>query len=338
MAWLDNQGYKWGGFMIIANNLANKVLFEPILNDVNQLFVVSGYATPNMASWFLKNANNFIEAHRLNKKIELKLIVGMAPFDGLSISVHEGFQELCTTDLPKYISEFMCSYIYDNVPIHSKLYIWAKNEIPVVAFMGSANFSQMAFGSKRNEILVECNAIEAYEYYLKAEEKTIYCTHGEIEDHIILYPAHPILDNENKLNQTLQGTDIEKVALSLLSKTGETGTKSGINWGQRDKRNPNQAYIGLPSKIAKMGFFPLNKQHFTVITDDGHQLILRVEQENNKAITTPLSNAQLGEYLRNRIGVANGAYVTKGDLIRYGRTDIDFYKLDEEQYYMDFSI
>lgn len=54
--------------------------------------------------------------------------------------------------------------------------------------------------------------------------------------------------------------------------------------------------------MVRTGFFPLNKQHFTVVTDDGHQLILRVEQHGNKAITTPLSNAQLGEYFRNCLG------------------------------------
>ena len=53
--------------------------------------------------------------------------------------------------------------------------------------------------------------------------------------------------------------------------------------------------------------------------------------ENDKAITTPLSNAQLGEYLRNRIGVPNGAYVWKQDLLNYGRTDVTFYKLDDEE-------
>lgn len=324
--------------MIISNNLANKVFFEPLKEDVNQLFVVSGYATPNMASWLLKNSNNFIENNHLDKQIELKLIVGMVPYDGLSISVHEGFRELSNAELPKHISDFVCSYVCDSVPVHSKIYIWAKNDIPVIAFMGSANFSQTAFSSRRKELLVECDSYEALKYYNDIEANTIFCTHGEIDEYVILHPTHPILDDENKPNRALQGSDIEKVTLSLLARNGETGAKSGINWGQREGRNPNQAYIGLPIRIARAGFFPLNEQHFTVITDDGHQLILRVEQENDKAITTPLSNAQLGEYLRNRLGVANGAYVTKSDLERYGRTDIDFYKLDEEQYYMNFSV
>lgn len=82
----------------------------------------------------------------------------------------------------------------------------------------------------------------------------------------------------------------------------------------------------------------MQTQHFTVETDDGHTLILRVEQENDKAITTPLSNAQLGEYFRYRLGLPNGAYVRKCDLLKYGRTDVTFYKIDGEEFYMDFSV
>ena len=82
----------------------------------------------------------------------------------------------------------------------------------------------------------------------------------------------------------------------------------------------------------------MQNQDFLVITDDHHLLQLRVEQQNDKAITTPASNALLGEYFRNRLGLANGAYVTAADLRSYGRTDVTFIKIDEEHYYMDFSI
>ena len=67
-------------------------------------------------------------------------------------------------------------------------------------------------------------------------------------------------------------------------------------------------------------------------------MILRIEQQNNKAITTPARNSDLGEYFRNRLGLANGDFVTREDLDRYGRTDVIFIKLDEETYYMDFSV
>jgi len=40
----------------------------------------------------------------------------------------------------------------------------------------------------------------------------------------------------------------------------------------------------------------------------------------------------------NRLGIPSGHPVTKNDLHRYGRADIDFYKIDDETYFMDFSV
>lgn len=315
------------------SDLARKVLFEPIQTGADRLCILSGYATPNMTSWLIKNLKEFKSG-----PIDLSLIVGMVPFDGLSISVHEGFKELQKEKMPYEIAHYQCSYVYNATPVHAKVYIWLKNAEPVVAFTGSANFTQSAFGKKRREYMVECDASEAYKYYCDVESNTIFCNHAEVEEHVALYPAHSVLDMENKPVSSLSGEDIEKITLSLLSESGEVGSKSGLNWGQRSRRNKNEAYIPLPASMVRTGFFPLNGQHFSVVTDDGHQLILRVEQKGNKAITTPLSNARLGEYFRNRLGLANGAYIWRSDLEAYGRTDVTFYKLDDEQYYMDFSV
>lgn len=325
--------YQTGGNKMYTNHLKKYILFDPSQLDVNELYIIAGYATPNMASWFMKNLNL-----PEDKLIDIHIIVGMVPYDGLSIAIHNGFQSLMKEELPSSINSFTCSYVYDNHPVHAKLYIWAKNGTPVCAFSGSANFTQSAFSSHRREMMCECDPNEAMLYFREVENDSIYCTHSEVEEYIILHPVHAILDQENHPLEPVASSGIPSVTLSLLSRNGETGQKSGINWGQRENRNRNEAYIPLPSNIARTDFFPMEKNHFTVVTDDCHTLILRVEQQNDKAITTPLRNAQLGEYLRNRIGVANGAYVRKQDLLNYGRTDITFYKLDDEQYYMDFSV
>jgi hypothetical protein len=105
-------------------------------------------------------------------------------------------------------------------------------------------------------------------------------------------------------------------------------------------------YISLPSRVKREHpeFFPIignrsgkGNPNFSVLSDDGVNFIFRVQQENNKGITTPLDNSRIGEYFRKRIGVAYGAFVTKQDLENY-RTDVTFYKLDDEQYFMDFSV
>lgn len=313
--------------------MVDRILIEPITRGAQKLLVISGYATPTMASWHMMR----IKELGL-KPIDIQLIVGMTNYGGLTIDAHEGFIQLVNSQSKSNISSFQCQYIFQGAPLHSKIYLWLKDEVPFEAYTGSANYTQAGFSTNRREYIVPCNADEAFAYFTNVECDSIYCTHSEIEDNIMLTPTHPVLDSESEHTQTFIGEGIIPVTLSLLARNGETGSKSGLNWGQRAGREPNQAYIGLPASVARTGFFPLEKQHFSVVTDDNKQLILRVEQQNDKAITTPMNNSLLGEYFRNRIGVANGAYVSKVDLDKYGRTDVDFYKLDEEHYYMDFSV
>lgn len=56
-----------------------------------------------------------------------------------------------------------------------------------------------------------------------------------------------------------------------------------------------------------------------------------------KGIETPQDNSEIGRYFRNRLGLASGAYISVDDLKRYGRTNVVFYKLDDENYVMDFA-
>lgn len=322
---------------LITKDIAKAALFDPLVESVNELYIISAYATPTMLSWYIKNLY-----HKTSVPIKVYLLIGMIPFDGISASIHDGFVQIIRSELPQEIERLECSYIYDKPSVHSNIYIWAKDGMPLRAFSGSANFIQSSFvGHHRQEVLCECDAQEAMTYYHSLIDRSIYAHHSEVEEYIVIHPTHPILDRENTL---VDGFDIlahdglETVCLSLVTRSGEPGKRSGLNWGQRPNRNPNEAYIPLPIKIANSGFFPLEKKHFVAITDDRHQLILRIEQQNNKAITTPARNSDLGEYFRNRLGLANGAFISRETLEQYGRKDVVFVKLDEETYYMDFSV
>jgi len=315
------------------NNLRDLVLLDPIRQGAEHLKIVSGYATHTMASWHIKEI-----ADQGLGPIAITLVVGMCPFDGISEAVHQGFNRIVSRNNTARQSTLTCQYVVEGAPTHSKLYVWEKNGVPFCAFMGSANYTQNAFSRSRREIMQECDPHEAMQYFNTIERDTMYCNHAEIEDAVTIFPTHPILQAEESPLGSIRGSDVQSVTLSLLSSTGEMGRRSGLNWGQREGREPNQAYIPLPAMIARSGFFILGKQHFSVLTDDGVNLVFRVEQQNDKAITTPLNNSLIGEYFRSRIGVANGAFVTKRDLENYGRTAVTFYKLDDEQYFMDFSI
>ena len=173
---------------MILNNIAKTILFNPLSKDVNELYIVSGYATPTMLSWYIKNLY-----HKTQAPIRIYLLVGMVPFDGISVSVHEGFMQ---DELPPEIERLECSYIYDAPAVHSNLFIWAKDGSPVLAFAGSANFVQSSFvGKHRQEVMNECNPQEALEYYQSLIDRSIYAHHAEIEEYVVIHPAHAILDS-----------------------------------------------------------------------------------------------------------------------------------------------
>lgn len=316
---------------MITGDIAKTILFDPISCGADKLLILSSYSTPNMASWYMKQL-----LERKAKPIDISVIIGMTPYDGISIPAHQGFLSLHNSYTSKSVRSFSCNYISDNPAEHSNLYVWLKDEQPELAFTGSADFTQNAFISSRREIMEACSPNAAYEYYSEAENRSCYCNHSEIDDMIIIRNNHPVLDNEADLLGGISCGAFESVSLSLLTNKGIVAETSGLNWGQREKRNPNEAYIRIPIDIARQEFFPTDR-HFTVLTDDGRSLILRVEQQNNKALTTPMNNSLLGEYFRNRLELANGQFVKKEDLERYGRTDVVFAKIDEELYYMDFS-
>src|SRR5690606_11716890 len=140
----------------------------------------------------------------------------------------------------------------------------------------------------------------------------------------------PEADVSGRVDVEPNVAELESIEVSLLARGGKMHTRGGLNWGQREGRERNQAYIPITAEVSRSGFFPPVGKHFTVLTDANKVLICTRAQQNGKAIQTPNNNSHLGEYFRNRLGLSSGAFVEKADLLRYGRTSVTFYKLDEE--------
>lgn len=322
---------------MITEKIFDRVLIEPAVSGADKLYVVSGYATSAMAFHHLNILRN-----EYGTDIQVRLIVGMCPNDGLSVSNHRGFQQLAKDEFPGI---FECSYIMKLPSVHSKVYAWFKEDLPICGFAGSANYTQNAFHSLQREALTDCKAEDVFAYFQSLSGDTIYCTHNEAENFILLYNDR-YARKEKHYEESVRRKDempshlygLSRVKISLLTRNGTVGERSGLNWGQRPGRNRNQAYIGLTSEIYRTDFFPERKIHFTVLTDDNKVLICTRAQDNAKAIHTPHRNSDIGEYFRRRLGIPSGDAVNLEDLIKYGRTDVDFYKIDNETYFMDFSV
>lgn len=131
-------------------------------------------------------------------------------------------------------------------------------------------------------------------------------------------------------------TDIKNIRIGLLSRSGIVPERSGLNWGQRPRRNGNEAYIAIPIRYTREGFFPEIGRPFNVNTDCGKKMTLVRCQQGGKALQSLPHNSLLGLYFRERLGVSSGAPVTKSHLLGYGRTDIEMTRVSAEEYYMNF--
>jgi hypothetical protein len=326
---------------MIYTDLYMQTLIQPCTEGADHLKIISGYATSAMAFHHLEELRN------KNLNVHISLLLGMCPADGISFSNHHGFLNIINSD---YSSKFTCGYIFKIPPVHSKLYIWYKKNKLYKSFIGSANYTQNAFSKNQREAVAEINNSNVTSYFSLLEKDSIYCDNQEAEQLIRVYNdkyyyrshLHEEI-GEGNVEVIPSQNEVENRTIVLYDKkTGEVQNTAGLNWGHRKNnpnRNRNEAYIQLPPDVYKSDFFPAKPQHFTVVTDDSKTFICCRAQKtgtNGTAIETPHNNALLGEYFRNRLGLANGAFVVRKNLDDYGRADVTFYKFDDENYYMDF--
>jgi hypothetical protein len=133
------------------------------------------------------------------------------------------------------------------------------------------------------------------------------------------------------------GTNYVRISLTTIVRGMHTvPNRSGLNWGQREGRNHDQAYLALRKSDQTSGFFPEVGVCFIVECDDGALLKMVRAQQNGKALETPEDNSILGAYFRGRLGVRSGDRVSLRHLLDYGRTTVDIFKTAQGYYFLDF--
>lgn len=131
---------------------------------------------------------------------------------------------------------------------------------------------------------------------------------------------------------------LRSIDLSLLTHDGRVHSRAGLNWGQREGRDPNQAYIPVNGTDRNWHYFPPREVRFTIHTDDGATLGCVMAQDDGKAIETYNDNSILGRYFRQRLGVAPGEAITMEHFLNYGRTNITLTYRGPGDFYLDFSV
>ena len=316
---------------MITNNFFRRLLLQPALDGGNRLKIISAEATPAMAFYHL----NKLRSSGI-RDIEISLIVGDTSEEKLHEINHLGFKVLTSN---YFRNNFECLYRSCLPYPNSKLYIWLKGDKPLTAFTGSINYTMSGFNEyMRLESAVECDPEDAESYFNKLSKDTQNCMQLKSNENKSL--NSPISESQPKLLRSFaeKMPNLPEAKITLLDRTGKLHKHGGLNWGQRAGRNKDQAYIQIPIKIYRSEFFPPPSAIFTVLADDSELFFFtRAQKIEGTAIHSLPNNNILGAYFRKRLNLPSGAFVREKDLESYGRTDVTFYKQDEESYLMDFS-
>lgn len=344
------------------DNLENIVLFEPAKKSnlgCSRLKIVTGFTDTERISTHLLSLCDGIKSGIYPNNMVVDIILGMTQGSALTKKKHQGIvrtiKELNGIDgsKQKNMPLVSCRYICRGKNTHTKLYIWENNDgIPKVAFNGSANYSMQAFHYRR-ECMSLCDPEAGLNYFKSLLDDTTDCLDYIIHEHdssknTIKMPEE--YDDPDSKDYSYYSSEMPVpngvLHVSLLTANGEVGYGSGINWGIRPngtKRDKDQAYIPYNSKDRRPGFFPdrINPEDkncplFRVVTKDAGIFHMRMAQANNKALHTAESNAILGRWIRHKLGVPLGTFVTKQMLEKYGRTYVTFKKYSDGTYSLDF--
>ncbi len=333
-----------------TERLEETILLNPAIElGCTSLKIITGFTDTECIYRHLINLSDLGKNH----KFSVDLILGMTGGIGLTKKKHKDINRLISRiQSNKNMPEFICRYKIKGSDIHSKVYIWFKEDEPVIAFCGSANYSMNAF-FKRRECMTDCDSKEAEKYFSILEKDTILSTDSNVKKNIKFskqrFDAEIESDNLENLTWEMFSNKLplDTCKVSLLKSDGnETGYGSGLNWGIRKngtKRDLDQAYIPYNASDKKDGFFPLkndpgekNNPIFKVVPKDFPPFFMRVAQAGNKGIHSAESNALLGQFFRKKLNIPPGTFISKQMLESYGKTYVIFKKYENDVYLLDF--
>lgn len=306
---------------MIISNLYQEILKEPVVQEgCDELFVVSGYASATFVRRHLEELSN--------SNLKVNLIIGMPG----ARNDHEAYLDLHD----EFEESFKGYYLDSSPPVHAKAYSWFKSGDPLKGYAGSANYSQPGFlGDKQINQMAPESPQEIKNFYDDLLERSVFMPDANINlSSALRIPKITGSINPGSIKWIERGV---AVRISLLDSNGQVPSRSGLNWGQREGREKNQAYLSIKGEARMEGFLPEKGFRFTLVTDDEESMDCVVAQDGRKSVQTTKNNSILGSYFRKRLGLEPGAFVRVEDLERYGRTDFTLVKLDEENFQLDFA-
>lgn len=330
------------------------ILFQPARKDgeaCNHLKIITAFTdVERISSHLIRLFDGRNKEYESGIKVDI--ILGMTKGAGLTKKKHNKICSLIKRlNSVSGMLHISCRYIVEGKQVHSKVYVWCKGRKAIMAFNGSANYTMNAFLVRR-ECMDVCDSKEANHYFNSLISDTIDCFDVRINKKI-LFSSKKVVESdiadtnlENLSWEKYQNIEpVDTLEVSLLKADGsDTGYGSGVNWGIRKngyKRNKNQAYIPYNVADQKKGFFPDVETDgtypvFKIVIKEYGAFYMRQAQAKGKALETPESNAIIGEWIRHKLGIPDGTYITKEMLKNYGKTKVLFKKYQDGIYSLEY--
>ena len=325
--------------MLFYENLEEIIFGRHEVFQSDELIIISGYLGPNPVL-------------RLGTlPFRSTVIFGMYGIERVQRRLHNSLVSIKNANQNLTI-------LYSNMPVHSKCYIWKNQNRIVHALIGSANFSSSGLHTPYKEVLAE-TTIDTFAplntYVNLILRNSIDCVDGVIAEG--RQDRQPIQAAAQRIN------DFCKMTL-LDPRTQEVQNTNGLNWGQNPDNHTNLNDANIPIRTEHIRLYPElfppkrnipagapiirgtgRNDAIDIIWDDGTNMegLLEGTQPVDetsypKQISSFPEKNLLGSYIRQRIGVPDGGRVTRRDLERYGRTDIDVSLQAEGVYFFNFSV
>ena len=326
----------------------DKTVLEMLHNTTssNNIVIVSGYVGYQTIKMLCEQCCD----------VRITVVYGMYGSERISLPLHQALMEV-----QRQYSNI--TILYSTIPVHSKIYTWNCDAKIEKALVGSANFSISGMMNDYKEVLSDVG-LDTYdilkEYCHYVLSKAISCNNVDVKFKKVFKAS-----GHSKLVQPLLAKNVCRA--TLLDRNGQVSKKSGLNWGlSKGHVSEGDAYIRITSNYIKLfpSLFPPKKyvgmdnplskgkknrenDEVELIWDDGEKMIGLLEGQQTKTInglvypkqlSTSPSKSILGKYLRKRLGVDLNHTITKSDLLKYGRTNIDISLIGEGIYYLDFSV
>lgn len=321
--------------MLYTQNLEEIIFQRHEILDTDELIVLSGYLGPRPVAR--------LEELPFNSRV----IYGMYGSEGIQTRLHNSL-----TRIQNNVDNL--NIFYSQLPVHSKCYIWRNQGQIIHALIGSANFSVNGLTTPYREILAE----------------TTRDTFNPLNDYLGHVLNNSISCLEIGIQGVQEGVDTDGICnMALLMANGQTHNASGLNWGYMAnglpslKRGIDDACIPIsidyirqspelfPPKLTDRELIDVrgrrqrSNEAIELIWDDGIVMEGLLEGTNTidgvaypKQISSFPAKNEMGEYLRQRIGVPLGQPVQRHHLDRYGRTNISVSLLGNGIYSCDFSV